>query len=74
MSADRLPPIPPAEWSEAQRRYAEEIIDGPRGALVAPFVPLLRSPELMAHAQRMGEYLRFRSALSASASRSWRSC
>jgi 4-carboxymuconolactone decarboxylase len=61
--ADRLPPIPPAEWTEAQRRYAQEIIDGPRGALVAPFVPLMRSPELMAHAQRMGEYLRYRSAL-----------
>ena len=28
-----------------------------------PFIPLLRSPELMTHAQRMGEYLRFRSAI-----------
>jgi 4-carboxymuconolactone decarboxylase len=26
-------------------------------------VPLLRSPELMDHAQRMGEYLRFRSSI-----------
>ncbi len=63
MSPDRLPPIPPAQWSDAQRRYAQEIIDGPRGALLSPFVPLLRSPELMAHAQRMGEYLRYRSAI-----------
>jgi 4-carboxymuconolactone decarboxylase len=39
------------------------VIDGPRGALYGPFVPLLRSPELMAHAQRMGEYLRYRSAI-----------
>ena len=60
---DRLPPIPPAQWTDEQRRYAQEIIDGPRGALVSPFVPLLRSPELMGHAQRMGEYLRYRSAL-----------
>lgn len=60
---DRLPPIDPARWSDAQRRSAEEIIAGPRGALVSPFVPLLRSPELCTHAQRMGEYLRYRSAI-----------
>jgi 4-carboxymuconolactone decarboxylase len=60
---DRLPPIPPDQWTGQQRQYAQEVIDGPRGALISPFVPLLRSPELMAHAQRMGEYLRYRSVL-----------
>jgi 4-carboxymuconolactone decarboxylase len=60
---DRLPPIPPEKWNDPQRQYAREIIEGPRGGLIAPFIPLLRSPELMAHAQRMGEYLRYRSAL-----------
>ena len=60
---DRLPPLPEAEWSEAQRREALEVIQGPRGALISPFVPLLRSPELMESAQRMGEYLRYRSAI-----------
>jgi 4-carboxymuconolactone decarboxylase len=63
MHTDRLPPIPPERWTPAQRELAEEIIRGPRGALVSPFIPLLRSPELMAHAQRMGEYLRYRSAI-----------
>ena len=63
MTPDRLPPIPPQQWTEAQRREAEAIMQGPRGALVSPFVPLLRSPELMGHAQRMGEYLRYRSAI-----------
>ncbi len=63
MSHDRLPPIAEARWSSEQRRTAQAIIDGPRGALLPPFVPLLRSPELMEHAQRMGEYLRYRSAL-----------
>lgn len=63
MQDDRLPPLDPAQWSAEQRREAEEIIRGPRGALVAPFVPLLRSPELMGHVQRTGEYLRYRSAL-----------
>ena len=60
---DRLPPIPASEWTPQQRAMAQPIIDGPRGALISPFVPLLRSPELMDHAQRMGEYLRYRSSI-----------
>jgi 4-carboxymuconolactone decarboxylase len=60
---DRLGPVPPELWTQQQRQHAQEIIDGPRGALISPFVPLLRSPELMGHVQRMGEYLRYRSAI-----------
>jgi 4-carboxymuconolactone decarboxylase len=60
---DRLRPLPPDQWTDAQRLAAHEIVNGPRGALYGPFVPLLRSPELMGHAQRMGEYLRYRSAI-----------
>lgn len=63
MSNDRMPPIPSDQWSNAQRTYAQEIINGPRKGLISPFIPLLRSPELMAHTQRMGEYLRYRSAI-----------
>ncbi len=60
---DRLPPIPPQQWTEAQRKEAQAMIAGPRGAVLAPFIPLMRSPELMGHVQRIGEYLRFRSAI-----------
>jgi 4-carboxymuconolactone decarboxylase len=60
---DRLGPIPFAEMSASQQVAAQAVIDGPRGALYGPFVPLIRSPELMAAAQRMGEYLRYRSAI-----------
>jgi 4-carboxymuconolactone decarboxylase len=60
---DRLGPVPPERMSDAQRAAAQMVIDGPRGALYGPFVPLLRSPELMACAQGMGEYLRYRSAI-----------
>jgi len=60
---DRLRPIPPEDWTAAQRGAAEDIIAGPRGALYGPFVPLLRSPELMTHVQQLGEYLRYRSAI-----------
>ncbi len=61
--SDRLGPIAAQHWTDAQRAVARQVIEGPRGALVGPFVPLLRSPELMEHAQRMGEYLRYRSAI-----------
>lgn len=60
---ERLGPIPPDQLTPVQQQAAQAIIDGPRGALYGPFVPLLRSPELMEHAQRMGEYLRYRSAI-----------
>ena len=60
---DRLGPIAPGDMTPAQRAAAQAIIDGPRGAVYGPFVPLLRSPELMEYAQRMGEYLRYRSAV-----------
>jgi 4-carboxymuconolactone decarboxylase len=60
---DRLPPIPAAEMSEAQRRVAEVLIRGRRGALFGPFVPLLRSPELLDRAQRLGEFLRYDCAI-----------
>jgi 4-carboxymuconolactone decarboxylase len=62
---ERLRPLPPELWTDAQREAASEIVNGPRGALYGPFVPLLRSPELMGHAQRLGEYLRYRSAIGA---------
>jgi 4-carboxymuconolactone decarboxylase len=60
---DRLGPLAPHEWSSEQREAAQAVIDGPRGALYGPFVPLLRSPELMHCAQQLGEYLRYRSAI-----------
>lgn len=60
---ERLGPIPLEAMTPEQRAAAQAVIDGPRGALYGPFVPLLRSPELMSSAQRMGEYLRYRSAI-----------
>jgi len=63
MAQDRLPPLEHAQLNQQQRVAAQAIIDGPRGALYGPFVPLIRSPELMEAAQRMGEYLRYRSAI-----------
>ena len=62
---DRLPPIPREALTPEQQRAADALVKGRRGALFGPFVPLLRSPELLDRAQRLGEYLRYDSALPA---------
>lgn len=62
---DRMPPIPRAQMSDAQRAAADELIAGPRKGVKGPFIPLLRSPELMARLQKVGEFLRFQSSLPA---------
>ena len=60
---DRMPPIPRDRMSDAQRAAADELIAGPRKGVKGPFIALLRSPELMARLQRVGEFLRFQSSL-----------
>jgi 4-carboxymuconolactone decarboxylase len=60
---DRLPPIPDAEQTPEQKAVSDELVSGPRGRLVGPFAPLLRSPELMRRVQKVGEFLRFESSL-----------
>src|SRR5882757_883686 len=59
----RMPPLPTGEMTDAQRKAADEMIAGPRKGVKGPFVPLLRSPELMDRLQKVGEYLRFQSSL-----------
>jgi 4-carboxymuconolactone decarboxylase len=56
---ERLPPLDPARMDETQRAAAQALIDGPRKGVFGPFVPLLRSPDLMERMGRVGEYLRF---------------
>src|ERR1017187_6265935 len=60
---DRMPPIPADKMTDAQKKAAAEITAGPRGQLVGPFIPLLRSPEFMSRLQKTGEYLRYNSKL-----------
>ena len=61
--SDRLPMPAPAELTAEQLAAVEQIVSGPRGTINGPFVPLLRSPELMTRVQMVGEYLRFSSVL-----------
>jgi 4-carboxymuconolactone decarboxylase len=60
---ERMPPLPPEKMSAAQRKAADAMTAGPRGGVKGPFVPLIRSPELMDRLQKVGEYLRFQSSL-----------
>ncbi len=56
---DRLPPLAAEALTDDQRQAVAEITDGPRGALVGPFVALSRAPELMRRLQRVGEHFRW---------------
>ncbi|MBZ5699667.1 MAG: carboxymuconolactone decarboxylase family protein [Acidobacteriia bacterium] len=58
-----MPPIATDKMTDAQKKAAEELVAGPRGSLVGPFVPLLRSPEFLSRLQKTGEYLRFNTKL-----------
>lgn len=58
-----MPPIAAEDYSPAQRSAADRLIATPRGEVRGPFVPLLRSPELLDRAQALGEFLRYRCSI-----------
>ena len=60
---DRMPPIPADKLTDAQKKAIEEFKAARSAEISGPFVPLLRSPEVMTRARAMGDYLRFRSSL-----------
>ena len=60
---DRMPPITPEHYSDAQKKAAEEFAGGRGYDVRGPFVPLIRSPEVMLRAKAMGDHLRFKSTL-----------
>jgi len=60
---DRMPPIATDQLTDAQKKAADEFGQGRGYAVRGPFVPLIRSPEVMLRAKAMGDYLRFKSTL-----------
>src|SRR4051794_19494925 len=60
---DRMPPIAADKYSDAQKKAAEEFAGGRGYDVRGPFVPLIRSPEVMLRAKAMGDHLRFKSTL-----------
>jgi len=63
MEERRFRALAESEMSEAQRSVYRDIASGPRGGVRGPFNALLRSPELADRAQKLGEWVRFRSSL-----------
>jgi 4-carboxymuconolactone decarboxylase len=60
---DRMPPIPADRLTDAQKKAIAEFKAARSADISGPFVPLLRSPEVMSRARAMGDYLRFKSSL-----------
>jgi 4-carboxymuconolactone decarboxylase len=60
---DRMPPIPTDKLTPEQRHAIDEFKAARSAEISGPFVPLLRSPEVMMRARAMGDYLRFKSSL-----------
>jgi 4-carboxymuconolactone decarboxylase len=64
MSAPRFTTLTPETMTADQKRVADAIQSGPRGAgLRGPFNALLRSPELCDLVQRVGAFVRFGSSI-----------
>ena len=60
---DRMPPIPDSQQTEAQKKAIAEFTAARKTGISGPFVPMLRSPEVMNRARAMGDYLRYNSVL-----------
>jgi 4-carboxymuconolactone decarboxylase len=60
----RLPPLSPDAYDQAQKDAAADFLATRKVGFSGPWHVFIRSPELLTHAQRMGEYLRYRCTLS----------
>src|ERR1700722_15740344 len=60
---ERLPTIPPAQYTEEQKQAAADFEAARKGPVFGPFEPMMYSPQLMSQARAMGDYLRYKSAI-----------
>lgn len=63
MTDERLGDLAAEAMTPEQRAVVQRLIDSPRGGVRGPFNALLRSPELADRVRRLGDYVRFESAL-----------
>lgn len=63
MAESRLPTIPPDQYTEQQRKAAEDFLAARKTPVFGPFEPLMYSPEVMSLARSMGDYLRYHSGI-----------
>jgi 4-carboxymuconolactone decarboxylase len=62
-AGERLPTIPPAQYTEEQKKAAEDFAAVRKVPVFGPFEPLMYSPQVMTQARAMGDYLRYKSAI-----------
>jgi 4-carboxymuconolactone decarboxylase len=62
-ATERLPTIPPAQYTDEQKKAAEEFMAARKVPVFGPFEPLMHSPQVMSQARSMGDYLRYHSAI-----------
>ncbi len=60
LAEDRLPTIPPAQYSLEQKQAAAAFEAARKVPVFGPFEPLMHSPEVMTLARSMGDYLRYK--------------
>jgi 4-carboxymuconolactone decarboxylase len=60
---ERLPTIPPAQYTAEQKQAAADFEAARKIPVFGPFEPLMYSPQLMSQARGMGDYLRYHSAI-----------
>ncbi len=63
VAQNRMPPIPADKVTAEQKESVKEFQAVRGREPFGPFVPLMRSPDLMVRASAMGEYLRYRTSL-----------
>lgn len=59
-AAERLPTIPPSQYTPEQKQAAEAFEATRKTPVFGPFEPLMYSPEVMTLARAMGDYLRYK--------------
>lgn len=63
----RLPKLQPKALSPRQQQVHDQIADGPRGKISAPFMAMLHSPQLASVLEKVGVYLRYGTSVPARA-------
>ena len=63
VAQDRLPTIPPAQYTPDQKQAAVDFEAARKTPVFGPFEPLMHSPQVMTLSRSMGDYLRFKSSI-----------
>jgi 4-carboxymuconolactone decarboxylase len=63
LAQQRLPTIPPDQYTPEQKKAADEFMAARKVPMSGPFQPMMHSPQVMSAARAMGDYLRYHSAI-----------